>query len=107
MDDSPKKISKKVTLDPLVEVEIVNPEEKKEEETEEDRKKKQQEELVEKYEEEGIFGRLFSYASDKKCLFFLGVLIAMGNGLIFPTFSIFISRMFATLLKLSYSSTQA
>ena len=62
---------------------------------------------MKKYED-SIFGRLFSYASDKKCLFACGLCVAAINGSIFPTFAIFIASMFSALVRLSSStSTQA
>ena len=72
--------------------------EEEEELSEEGRKKKEQEELVEKYEGE-IFGRLFAYCDHRKCLFFLGVVVAVLNGLIFPIFSIFLAKMIGVLLN--------
>lgn len=61
---------------------------------------------MEKYEKV-IFGRLFTYASDKKLLFFIGFFVSVGNGLIFPAFSIFLSKMLAILVKFSDNASQA
>ena len=74
--------------------------------TDEEKKKKEEQELLEKYEG-ATFGRLFGYASDKKLLFFIGFIVSVGNGLIFPAFSIFISLMLDTLLSFSTNVSQA
>ena len=60
--------------------------------------------MLKKYED-STFGRLFDYASDKKCVFFCGMLVSMANGTIFPIFSIFIAGMLSTLI--SFNDTTA
>ena len=77
-----------------------------EEELAEKAKKKEEEELLEKYDG-AIFGRLFAYASEHKCLFFLGILASIGNGLVFPIFSIFLSKMLASLVYFSTDPAKA
>jgi hypothetical protein len=64
--------------------------------TKEEREKQEEEELLKKYED-SIFVRLFSYAKGEELLFVLGIFVAIVNGLIFPTFSIFLSRMLTVL----------
>ena len=53
---------------------------------------------MKKYED-SIFSRLFAYVSDQKLLFVIGILCAVANGLIFPFFSIFLSKMLAVLVE--------
>lgn len=65
--------------------------------TKEEIEKEEQKLLVEKYEK-SIFTRLFKYASEKIGLFIVGIIMALANGVIFPVFSIFLSRMFVSLL---------
>ena len=55
---------------------------------------------MDKYEGQ-IFGRIFSYASDKVLLFAAGILLALANGVIFPIFSIYLAKMLVALLSLS------
>ena len=62
--------------------------------------------MVEKYED-SIFGRLFSYASEDKCLFFVGILLAIANGGVFPAFSIFLSKMLAVLINFGNDPVKA
>jgi ATP-binding cassette, subfamily B (MDR/TAP), member 1 len=103
--ESPNKApTKEVVKDAVKEVE--KEKEKSEELTEEEKKKKEEEELLKKYED-GIFGRLFGYASDKKCLFFLGFLVSVLNGCVFPVFSIFLSKMLAVLVNFGSDPVQA
>jgi ATP-binding cassette, subfamily B (MDR/TAP), member 1 len=107
--ESPNRIPEKEAAKDIVkevEKEKEKPEEKTEELTEEEKKKKEEEELLKKYED-GIFGRLFSYASDKKCLFLLGFFVSVINGCIFPVFSIFLSKMLAVLVNFNSDSVQA
>lgn len=61
---------------------------------------------MKKYDQ-GTFGRLFAYASDKKILFIIGFIVSIANGLIFPIFSIFISKMLAVLIQFNSDPTQA
>lgn len=44
--------------------------------------------------------RLFSYTSDKCCLFILGIFFALGNGTVWPLFSLFFAKMLNILLSL-------
>lgn len=53
---------------------------------------------MKKYDD-SIFSRLFSYASDSKLLFVVGILVAITNGLIFPAFSVFLSKMLSILIN--------
>lgn len=62
--------------------------------------------MLKKYED-SIFSRLFSYASDSKCLFLLGILVAITNGLIFPAFSVFLSKMLNILIKFTEDQQKA
>lgn len=61
---------------------------------------------MKKYED-SIFTRLFSYASDSKLLFTLGILVAIVNGLIFPAFTIFLSKMLTILINFLIDKEQA
>jgi len=54
--------------------------------------------LLKKYED-SITTRLFSYATGSKLLFFIGILVAIINGLIFPAFSVFLSKMLTILIN--------
>lgn len=54
--------------------------------------------MKEKYSK-GMNRRLFRYSSRKVPLFILGIVMALANGVIFPIFSIFLSRMFVSLLE--------
>ena len=62
--------------------------------------------MVQRYED-SIFGRLFDYVTDKKLLFAIGFLVSVGNGMIFPIFSIFISKMLAALILFDDNPSQA
>jgi ATP-binding cassette subfamily B (MDR/TAP) protein 1 len=55
---------------------------------------------VDKYDK-AIFRRIFAYSKDKIHIFILGIIFALANGVIFPIFSIFLSKMLASLLKIS------
>lgn len=46
-----------------------------------------------------IFSRLFSYSRDKLPLFIIGIASALGSGVIYPIFSIFLGKMFSALLR--------
>lgn len=48
-----------------------------------------------------------SYSSEKKLIFCLGIITAMINGLIFPTFTIFLSKMLNVLIKFDDDPVQA
>lgn len=72
--------------------------------TKEEKEKKHQKELVEKYDK-AIFSRIFAYSKDKLPIFMVGVVAALINGVIFPIFSIFLSKMLAALLTISYDKT--
>ena len=48
---------------------------------------------------DSLWSRLFAYCSDKRGLFALGFLVCIANGMIFPIFSIFLSKMLAVLLN--------
>jgi ATP-binding cassette, subfamily B (MDR/TAP), member 1 len=48
-----------------------------------------------------------SYSSEKKLTFFFGILAAVVNGLIFPVFTIFLSKMLNVLIKFSDDPVQA
>lgn len=61
---------------------------------------------MKKYED-SIFSRLFSYASDSKILFVFGILVAITNGLIFPAFSVFLSKMLSILINFYVDKEQA
>lgn len=50
---------------------------------------------------------MFAYVSDKKLMFFVGIVAAILNGLIFPFFSIFLSKMLATLVNFGSNPQQA
>jgi hypothetical protein len=52
---------------------------------------------LKKYEDK-IFRRFFTYIADQKLMFVIGLLCAIANGLIFPFFSIFLSKMLAVLV---------
>lgn len=54
--------------------------------------------MVEKYDK-ALFSRVFAYSKDKIPLFVVGIIAALANGVIFPIFSIFLSKMLASLLK--------
>lgn len=62
--------------------------------------------MLEKYEK-SIFGRVFSYSSGKACQFILGIIVAILNGLIFPVFSIFLSKMLTILIQFNLNPVQA
>ena len=62
--------------------------------------KEEQKILLEEYQEKGIIGRLLTYTVGKKLLLAFGLLVAIINGLIFPVFTIFLSKIFANLFKL-------
>ena len=62
--------------------------------------------MVKKYDE-SIFRRLFSYSSDRKGLFAIGIISCILNGLVFPVFSIFLAKMLAILLKFEDNPVQA
>ena len=57
--------------------------------------------MVKKYDK-SIFGRLFAYSKDKLPAFAIGTIAALANGVVFPIFSIFLSKMLASLLMISY-----
>ena len=61
---------------------------------------------MKKYDE-SIFSRLFSYSSDRKGLFAIGIVACICNGLIFPVFSIFLAKMLAILLNFEDNPVQA
>ena len=72
----------------------------------EEKKEKEKEEnkvLVEKYDK-GIFIRVFSYLDNHKVSFVIGVIITLLNGLVYPVFSIFLSRIINALFSLSSSN---
>ena len=54
---------------------------------------------MKKYEED-TFTRLFAYSESKMCIFMVGIVAALANGVIFPIFSIFLARMLAVLLAI-------
>ena len=56
---------------------------------------------------DSLWSRLFAYCSDKRGLFALGFLVCIANGMIFPIFSIFLSKMLAVLLNFSTNASQA
>ncbi len=62
--------------------------------------------MLKKYED-SIFSRLFSYAKDSKLLFAIGILVAIVNGLIFPAFTIFLSKMLTILINFYIDKDQA
>lgn len=68
-------------------------EEKKEKEKEEGKK------LVAKYDK-GVFGRIFGYLKNHKISFAIGVILTLLNGLVYPVFSIFLSRIINALFFL-------
>lgn len=68
--------------------------------TKEEKEKKYQEELTKKYDK-GLFSRVFAYSKGKIPLFIIGIIAALMNGTIFPLLSIFLSKMLASLLKIS------
>jgi hypothetical protein len=45
-----------------------------------------------------IFRRIFSYSKDKRIIFILGIIAALALGVIYPVFSIFLSKIFSSLL---------
>ena len=69
-------------------------EEKKEKENEENKV------LVDKYDK-GIYMRVFSYLDNHRASFVIGIIITLLNGLIYPVFSIFLSRIINALFFLS------
>lgn len=58
--------------------------------------------LVEKYKD-AIFSRIFAYSKTKKGPFIAGIMMALANGVIFPIFSIFLSKMLVVLLSVQAS----
>ena len=66
----------------------------------------EQERILERYEDT-LFSRLFPYASDRMCLFAVGMLFALANGTISPLFGLLLARMLNALLDLSNNSSQA
>lgn len=60
--------------------------------------------MVDKYDK-AIFSRIFAYSKDKIHIFILGIVCALANGVIFPIFSIFLSKMLASLLIISTDKT--
>lgn len=69
---------------------------KTKEEREKEREKERMEAILAKHEK-NVFKRVFGYNTDKKILFALGILIAVVNGLIYPCFAIFLSRIITSL----------
>ena len=67
--------------------------EEKEKQAEENKK------LVSRYEK-GIFRRIFSYLNTHCISFIIGVLITIINGLVYPIFSVFLSRIINALFLL-------
>lgn len=53
--------------------------------------------MLQKYEKD-VFKRVFSYGKGSMWAFAIAVLMAAINGVIFPIFSIFLSKMLATLI---------
>jgi hypothetical protein len=56
--------------------------------------------LVDKYDK-AIFSRIFAYSKDKLPNFIVGIIAALASGVVFPIFSIFLSKMLASLLVIS------
>lgn len=44
-------------------------------------------------------GRLFTYNSDEKAQFFIGIIAALANGCTFPVFSLFLAEMITVLVE--------
>lgn len=62
-----------------------------------EKEKKKKEEEEKKKRNDMIFKRLFGYNKDEIIFFYLGILVAMGNGCTFPIFSLFLAEMISVL----------
>jgi len=47
-----------------------------------------------------IFGRIFKYNKDQICYFISAIIVSIAVGLLYPTFSIFLSKMLVALREL-------
>ncbi|CAK64833.1 unnamed protein product (macronuclear) [Paramecium tetraurelia] len=57
------------------------------------------EEVEKKKEVDAQMGRLFTYNSDEKAQFFIGIIAALANGCTFPVFSLFLAEMITVLVE--------
>jgi len=56
---------------------------------------------------DNLWFRLLAYNSDNKCIFALGIAASIANGLIFPVFSIFLSKMLSVLVNFYVNPSQS
>ncbi len=54
--------------------------------------------MLAKYKD-GIYLRVFSYNKNSKAAFAVGIILSIINGLVYPAFSIFLSKILSTLFK--------
>jgi len=66
---------------------------------EKEKKNEENKVLLARYEK-GIFRRIFSYLNTHCISFIIGVLITILNGLVYPIFSVFLSRIINALFLL-------